>query len=240
MQIWEVARAATAAPFYFKEITFRPSTNEKVHYSDGGFGITNNPTSVAIKEINLLHGDGKLGAIVSIGTARADNDTGRQNTRGHIARVYEECTNPKNVHINVLNQKFPYYWRLNDEKGLKMELDEWKPIYFTDKPGRQTIQTMKDKFAHWVADREILDYIHNCAAELVKRRRKRAQLGDRWERFATGATMFQCQHPDCVSEDDSFRYRDQFQSHWQKEHNRNENYKEPLFTSWIYQARSES
>ncbi|KAF1977176.1 FabD/lysophospholipase-like protein [Bimuria novae-zelandiae CBS 107.79] len=237
MRICQVARAATAAPFYFKEIVFRPNgSNETVYYSDGGFGSTNNPTAVAIQEIRL-HGNGRLGAIVSIGTAKADTDSGRQSARAHVERAFDAATNPSEVHVTVLRQDHPHYWRLNDEKGLELPLDDWKPTYFTGNPGSQTMQTIKDKFAHWIADRDVIEMFNACASELVKRRRARAQLRHRWERFSTGASGFQCQDPGCSSEHENFYHRGRFLEHWQTQHDACEEFKEPLFTDWTYQAR---
>lgn len=238
MKIWQVARAATAAPFYFKEKVFSPNgSNEKVHYSDGGFGSTNNPTAVAIQEIRLHHGNDKVGAIVSIGTAKSDNDAGGQGARDHVERAFDTATNPSQVHVTVLNQDRPNYWRLNDEKGLAMPLDHWKPTY-TGKPGSHTMQTIKQKFAEWVRNRDVVDLLDKCASELVRRRRARTHLIHHWERFATGASSFKCRDQGCSSEHESFYHRGRFLEHWEEVHEQSDEFREPSFTKWSYQARS--
>ena len=246
MQIWQVARAATAAPFYFKEIVFSPNgPTSKIHYSDGGFGSNNNPTDIAINELNLLHGAGKLGVIVSIGTAKADNQGGGQSAFAHTTTAYQIATNPNVVHdfVRKQNQSYEHYWRLNDEGGLKIALDHWKPSYLTRKPGHRTIRIMRERFAIWLRENRDVDrQFDACAAELVQRRRARAQHEHLWECFATGVSKFKCKNLECRREDVKYySHRGGFEEHWRRMHSDEENaadFKEPLVTRWDYQGRS--
>ncbi|KAK7180469.1 phosphorylase superfamily protein [Paraphaeosphaeria sporulosa] len=241
MSIWQVARAATAAPFYFKELVFRPNgENSRVSYSDGGFGQTNNPTEVAIEEINLLHREGNLGVILSIGTAKADNKRGGSGARAHIEQAFETATNPKVVHHNVAKRRYPHYWRLNDESGLYISLDDWRPSYFTRQPGYRTISVIRERFSEWMQRADVVRMLDTCAAELVSRRRKRAQHEHLWERFATGISQFQCRNRECSQNDDYFAHRGTFDKHWENEHSQSEDaekLREPMVTLWEYQAR---
>jgi hypothetical protein len=240
MQIWQIARAATAAPFYFREIIFRPAgSNNKIHYSDGGFGITNNPTAVGIHEIGIQYGDDCVGAVVSIGTAKADSQSGGHNARAHVEQAFEKATNPKEVHVNVKNQKskYRYYARLNDEDGLNIPLDDWKPNRFSNKPGSKTVEHITNKFAVWLLDRKNLDQIQLCAKELVSRRIARTENRAQWERFALGIEHFVCISHDCVNE--KFTRRRWFDSHWDDTHRETDDghqYKVPRTVAWDYQA----
>ena len=245
MQIWQVARAATAAPFYFKEIVFSPNggAQSKVHYSDGGFGSTNNPTHVAIKELNLLHGANKLGVIVSLGTAKADSQVGGRTVFAHTNIAYQTATDPNVVHNIINDQDYEHYWRLNDEGGLPIKLDHWRPSYFTRNPGHKTIRIMRERFAIWLREnRDVVEKFDACAAELVQRRRARAQHEHLWESFATGRSQFKCKDYDCRREGVGFySHRGGFDKHWREMHSGNENaagYKEPLVTRWEYQEKS--
>src|SRR5205085_1147612 len=70
-QIWEVARAATAAPLYFEPLKIEiPGNTGHLLFTDGGFNYTNNPTAEGTREIEDLSGSNSIGVVVSIGTAR--------------------------------------------------------------------------------------------------------------------------------------------------------------------------
>ena len=66
LPIWQVARATSAAPTYFKEVTI-----EKQRYLDGGFGA-NNPTVEIYEEVRRMNNnnDKSTGSIISIGTGK--------------------------------------------------------------------------------------------------------------------------------------------------------------------------
>jgi predicted acylesterase/phospholipase RssA len=66
--IWQAARATSAAPSFFKEISIgTPPPGMK--YVDGGLGY-NNPSQVALNEAQRLWPTGKHFCLVSIGTGR--------------------------------------------------------------------------------------------------------------------------------------------------------------------------
>lgn len=238
MQIWQVARAATAAPLYFKEIVFKPNgSNDKIHYSDGGFGTTNNPTYVAMEEMKLLHGANKLGVILSIGTARADEQAGGQSTWAHTNTAFQSLTDPNHIHGIMSKRTDIQYCRLNDEGGLNIPLDHWKP-----KTGRETITIIRNRFSTWLwENRDLAEKFDTWAAELVRRRRIRAGNAHLWERFATGVSNFRCRNVECRQDQRYFAHRGKFEEHWRTVHRREENaakFSEPLVTEWLYQARS--
>jgi patatin-like phospholipase/acyl hydrolase len=152
MHIWQVARAATAAPMNFKEIKVHlPGRNgdQKTYFSDGGFGVTNNPTQVALIEMMILYGATNVGAIISIGTARAP-ETSSRDIFGRVRKMASVATNPETVAEWMRTENPDCYWRFNDKTGLRIELDEWKPNgLFTKKPGHETLRKIQASFDGW-------------------------------------------------------------------------------------------
>jgi hypothetical protein len=239
MEIWQVARAATAAPMYFSEIKFSPNDpHKRIYFSDGGFGHTNNPTMLGIQEIETLCGTDCVGAIVSIGTARADNKPGGRSILKRIGQSFSVATDPQTVATFVNYQQRQNCWRLNDDIGLDVELDDWKPNGLTRNPGHKTLQLIRNGFSQWERKRENRALLQECAKELVRRRRERTENKVRWYRYATGASLFRCQHPDCH---EPYVSRELFDEHWQDSHEpyeQSHRYKEPDFTAWEYRKKS--
>lgn len=245
LQIWEVARAATAAPTYFKDIKFKLRSAEgatKMYFSDGGFGQTNNPTQEGVLEIESLHGKRYVGVVVSVGTARGSKEPGGKSILRRVKQLAETATDPENVERNMRRQAHTdedfHYFRFNDPKGLGVALDEWKPNgLFTKRPGRKTLEKIKSKFYRWVQDPNSLKDINDCAKELVLRRRIRAADAPRWERYATGA-KFVCGYNACSNV--PFNDRKVFEEHLRRTHpNPDEDIKKTLgrmTRRWQYQA----
>ena len=65
--IWEVARATSAAPTYFKTVKI-----DHLKYLDGGFGGYNNPTLEIFEEVRTMSNknSGSVNLMVSVGTGR--------------------------------------------------------------------------------------------------------------------------------------------------------------------------
>lgn len=241
--IHEVARAATAAPMYFKKmlISNNKKEKEKVYYSDGGFGQTNNPTAVGIDEIRLLHAQngevGKLGAVVSVGTARAVLGDDGDSILGPVRAAFSMATNPQHIANSIQHAGLDNYWRINDTDGLDIELDEWEPKSGSD-PGHKTLTRIRNAFYKWAYDRDNVDYIRSCAKELVRRRRLRAYglVAQKWKHFAT-AVEYRCRRMACGYACFDHLYR--FQAHCEYEHaNLSETDKKdllvPEITGWTY------
>ena len=219
---WQVARAATAAPFFFEPLKLELQTGNYLDFRDGGFGYTNNPTKVGIEEIEGHYGDNSVGVIVSVGTARKDKkprDTGIFSISSKLRDIASKATDPEKVH-NDLEDNTKYhelYYRFNNPGSLDVEMDEWKPKggLFTKQPtGSTTIKTMEENFAQWIGEGANLDLLRECAEQLVHRRRVRSTDKARWERYATGAE-FTCRRK-CGSE---WCNRDQFKQHLMSAHN---------------------
>ncbi|MCJ1359612.1 MAG: hypothetical protein MMC33_009614 [Icmadophila ericetorum] len=219
-EIWEVARAATAAPFYFRPLVIE-NGSEKIEFIDGGFSETNNPTKQGLLDIREEHGKDTINIVVSVGTARCNKAPGR----GRFFRLVEfaedaveKVTNPEAVHEEVADwagdkvNGFTYY-RFNEPGALNINLDEWEPKrgLFQKRPGSKSIKTMDDAFAKWSSKRETHRDFEACARALVNCRRERASTCKAsWETFATGAT-FTCRIKGCKRR--ASTNRDEFREH---------------------------
>ena len=224
-EIWEVARAATATPFYFEPLSIRiPRSEAYMLFTDGGFDTTNNPTKEGIHEIVSMHGRNSVGVVVSIGTARRDERAEENGLLSVIPRIrgfVQNATNPEVIHDEVGHMshpdKFPYY-RLNDPGSMKVELDEWEPkrgMFKHRATGSGTIRTIKDTFNTWAGRPEIVTELQECAVKLVERRRARSLNGTKWERYATCA-RFTCQLRACNI--GAFTNEDDFRNHLRGHH----------------------
>ncbi|KAL8700206.1 MAG: hypothetical protein Q9201_005575 [Fulgogasparrea decipioides] len=138
--ILEVARATSAAPGYFKEVTI-----DGLKYLDGGFGA-NNPCLEIFREVRYLNNHDKrcIGCVMSIGTGKNDekriqSKTGfREALKTGLGKFirYENfarkwASDSEAPHETMMdqwgdsNQSFKYF-RLNVDEGLaRMKLDEW-------------------------------------------------------------------------------------------------------------------
>ena len=228
-EIWQVARAATAAPFYFEPLKVEKNgASGHIRFTDGGFSHTNNPTRRGQLEIEDIHGSDSIGIVVSVGTARKT----RENKSSPWLQFFNmaqrkmkdwvhEMTDPEVVHEDMQHERdkqdFLYY-RLNDEEGLDVELDSWEPkqSLFTKDAGSETIETMRNAFAHWAIKAETQHQLRECAETLVECRRKRMRT-PKWERFATGA-RYRCRRHRCQRDLEDFYDRKKFQDHL-REHN---------------------
>ena len=227
LEIWQVARAATAANFYFEPLRIENARFGGFdEFTDGGFGQANNPTRTGVKEIEDLHGLSSIGIVVSVGTARKLKEDAKKanffSTIPNSAREFADtATDPEIVH-NQMQQDhnrdnaYPYY-RLNHPGGLQTELDEWEPKrkYFNKKDGgTRTIKDIETAFAKWAANPDNIEQLQGCATALVGCRRER-KVTEKWERYATGS-FFKCRATGCKSGD--FLHCHEFENHHRERH----------------------
>ena len=227
LEVWQVARAATAARFYFEPLKIENAVGGFATFEDGGFGRANNPTRTGKQEIEDLNGKSSVGIVVSVGTARKQQKDAKKatffSTIPNAAREFAATvTDPEDIHQDmqrdVNSKQFPYY-RLNDPGGLQTELDEWEPkrkMYNEKQGGAKTIANMQSAFDKWAAKLDNIEQLQKCAAALVARRKGRSlpASASRWERYATGS-HFICRQR-CVLGD--FNDRDEFSRHLQESH----------------------
>ena len=216
LEVWQVARAATAADFYF-----RPMVVGNMSLTDSGFGSTNNPTREAILEMDRIKSIKSVKTVVSVGTARKDQKA-KKNIIAWTKGMVNRHANPEAVHgqVELLRTREGFdYFRLNDHDGnLDVALDEWEPGNIKSRlsskaPGHKTKLAIETAWNKWLTDGDNLDELRRCAATLVEHRRKRTDSRPRWERFATCVEFF-C--PECPTRD-AFYNRDEFRDHC-KEH----------------------
>jgi hypothetical protein len=107
--IWQVARATSAAPTYFNDITI-----DDHKFLDGGFG-TNNPAEEIYREVCLMNGNNKssVGLLVSIGTGQSKVSRFATAT-GSLSKYFtffkavkRMATNGENVHLRMQNDNLP-------------------------------------------------------------------------------------------------------------------------------------
>ena len=223
-QIWEVARAATAAKFFFEPLKIPIlGSPENILFEDGGFSVANNPTLLGTQELEDLYGRDSLGIIVSVGTARKDESKEKKSFYKTIPRATKKfaakATDPEAAHKSMKRKAkeaagsdFSYH-RLNDPGKLEIELDEWEPRKTGSNrvSGSTTLNKIETAFNEWAAAEEVGDQLRSCAAALVKCRRSRLKDEDKWERFATGARFTCLARGRC--EADEFLSRTAFHEH---------------------------
>ncbi|KAK8178666.1 acyl transferase/acyl hydrolase/lysophospholipase [Phyllosticta citribraziliensis] len=147
LHIWEVTRATSAAPFYFK-ILEADIHGEIMGFKDGGIR-ENNPAGAAWSEFVSLYGENRDPALLlSIGTGRPDETRdgfatawpGPLGTSDLMKKMAEKFAVFKNLLIKytegeeqhramvrIAKGENTWYKRLNVDTGLeKMKLDNWE------------------------------------------------------------------------------------------------------------------
>ena len=141
IDIWEAARATTAAPLYFKPMTITNSDGLPRRFIDGAIGC-NNPSERLLEEADLLYGKRrKLGCVVSLGTGDKPQElretaSGIQGTLSwglSLALVMKEITvDCEETHARVKKkfENFPHaYFRFNVAGGaVDIKLEDWDKI----------------------------------------------------------------------------------------------------------------
>lgn len=222
-EIWEVARAATAAKWVFKPLEIKlPGSRGHVVFRDGGLGPANNPSQEAFYELEDLYGANAIGIAVSVGTARKEQNL-KPNFFNSVPGAAKEfatsVTDPENIHRSI-HKKFESdgvpYFRINDPGMLGIEMDEWKPrrTFRRSISGSKTLTTIENAFNAWIAEPDNQKLLRRCATRLVRSRQARMHTA-KWERFATGA-RFVCRARRCDSPD--FLDRQSFANHLAEEH----------------------
>ncbi|KAI9659137.1 MAG: hypothetical protein M1821_002097 [Bathelium mastoideum] len=130
-EIWKIARATSAAPRYFSNITIGDRT-----FRDGGMGA-NNPSFLALKEVRQMHAQNPR-LLLSIGTGRPSDKGETPHNAGYVqdwgnvvSLLGQLATESERTHqdVHVLCKALGIaYTRQNVESALKdIKLDEWKP-----------------------------------------------------------------------------------------------------------------
>ena len=204
VQIWQAARATSAAPSYFEPIKINDAT-----YVDGGFTF-NNPSREIIREVLSMHNnaDDCINCLVSIGTGRPRKPKdhffkpGRRNlihTFNTVKKAaYDSESTEEDTESFSLARDIPYF-RLNVE-AVSWKLNDQNPDV-----QEQEIHTELEK-------KDVTTNIQFFAGQLVRQRRERAKDTQRWRRFTLGSFFV------CPFESRRFNLPREFALHLQHDH----------------------
>ena len=194
-KIWEVVRAATAAPTYFAPMNLGKGT-EANEYIDAGFG-TYNPSLEAYYSVRGVSGKAPQ-MVLSVGSGAHRRlrpqstivNTFRTSSTGFQAKYADKA----HLELSELESKkeLNYYARLNVEEGIgDMKLDEWQ-----GKHGRDTLMQIVEKTEDYLRLHSVKKSIVETARILVETRRARAfdPDSDHWERFCHGVVKEDVHH----------------------------------------------
>lgn len=210
--IWEVARASSAAPSYFKSIRL-----SQARYYDAALNL-NNPSWEVLNEVNLLakNSQDAVDLLLSIGggNAKANNPRAKFGNDSLLQNLTEISDA---VHRKVgyeSTQQLFHYYRFDVKDGLqKVRLNEWKP----KQSGSITLKRIHEATSRYLKQPKVSDLIRECAKKLVELRTQRAQTM-RWERFATGI-RYKCPLDDCpISRTHRFNTRNDLMDHLRMQH----------------------
>lgn len=211
--IWQVARATSGVPTYFKSIHMF-----EARYYDAATNL-NNPSWEVVREVSLLAKESHdaIDLLLSIGGGNAKGNSPK--LRFGTGSLLQELTDISDVvHDKVTSeseaQGFDYF-RFDVKEGLQaVRMSEWRP-----KPsGEITLEKIERATKSYLKQEDIGALIQRCAAYLVDKRTQRAQTM-RWERFATG-TQYRCPlAADCPTPKAKFNTRNDLMDHLRTKHN---------------------
>lgn len=238
LPIWQVARATSAAPNYFRPIEINKGSGtdprDRIRFKDGGFG-TNNPTKEAYYDIAIKHGGRtKIGLVISIGTGItplslfARKPGNLNNTIANIRAATKLPSRTLKAHEDMLHltendgeEPFPYYRFEGGEFLGEIALDEWKSHRFTKLTGHRpergykTIRKIEVGTAAYLQQSEVQRDLAACARLLVRRRRLRTRDVSKWDRYAS-ASHYECHLEDC--EASRIKTSQQYEDHIKNDH----------------------
>jgi len=137
LPIFQVARATSAAPNYFRPITIETENGkEKVRFKDGGFG-SNNPSEQIYRDVVHVNSTQNVGPFVSIGAGttpmhrfsrqKSNFSDAMANAKAalkHVSRTYETHERMLDHSRERDQEKFPYYRFDGGDRLGEVKLDE--------------------------------------------------------------------------------------------------------------------
>ncbi|KAL8791757.1 MAG: hypothetical protein Q9195_005633 [Heterodermia aff. obscurata] len=183
LPIWAVAKATSAAPFYFDPVHI-----DNKRFVDGGLGC-NNPSLEACNEVSTMHhqhSDSKdtssaspVSLFLSIGSGLKTSQkqpTGflkEYRSMIYLLRSIATDTEDRESLVRSLsvNHHFPYF-RFNVDKGVgELKIDEWK----RPKKGREseTLTLIRAATREYLDREDTQHDLEDCAQLLIKLRRLR-------------------------------------------------------------------
>ena len=236
LPIWQVARATSAAPTYFRPIKIeRGNMRGSVTFKDGGFG-SNNPSEEAYNDIIDKHGgrSQSMGPFVSIGTGippfnlfsekKGNFNNAITNFTAAVklpSRTVGVDQRMERLSVHDNKEHFPYFRFDGGERLGEVALDEWKSHRFTrltgkDKnPGSITLEKIFVATAAYLAEPMVQRRLTECAKILVRRRRLRMRDSSEWDRYAS-FSYYDCNVEGCDRQRSS--KAQEFREHLRKFH----------------------
>ena len=222
--IWQVARAATAAPMYFAPITLREGIEAGVYYSSAL--VETNPSSEGYVSVRQASGNGPA-SVISIGSGANtvhEMGQGRRSTTTNIARYrqllqYSGLLRPRtanNVHLEMRHrqstQGLNFYNRFNVEVGIAfIRQNLWYGNH-----GNKTLKYIRKVTESYLSSETVKKEITEAARVLVETRRARATT-DHWEYFCHGVE-YVCTMTRCPDSSKVYRKRDELRRHLEDFH----------------------
>lgn len=199
--IWQVARATTAAPTYFK-----PLFLGKEKFLDGGFGDANNPTWHAYCEVGQMNGNDPeaVALTVSIGTGKADRVPPVARRGSGLVGRYKAivkysaaaATDSEKTHRKMdflAKQTGHHYERFNVDGGLgDVDLGEWK----VRRGENQTFVKIRQQTRAYLNQNDTKKRLRRVAEILVKNRQERSKTPE-WNIVSTGH-RYRCTVDGCL------------------------------------------
>lgn len=176
-QIWEAARATSAAPTYFA-----PTIIDQHSFIDGGFG-SNNPSLVGFKEIQSIFRTVApqevlpKPLIVSIGSGILKNENiSKSSSRTATAKITDigrsliTDTQKANADLKAIADLQIEYFRFEVESGLEdIAFDTWKVDKQNERVNFVTLETIKQATYEYLSRKEVVEALEECARLLVYR-----------------------------------------------------------------------
>ena len=220
--IWQVARATSACPPYFKSMALEGKKNEDYRFVDGGLGA-NNPSEEAWGSVRQLNQDrlDTVQVLLSVGTghrigSKRCPDTFYNKMRSLFDTAKDFVTDTFRVHESVMKQMRSngHYCRLTARGIEKIKLDTCE-----GKGGEETFALMRKETDAYLKTADVKTEIQECARKLVAIRRARSGSWDldRWERYCYGVE-YACSLGDCNYSEKRFK-RQKLHQHMNESHN---------------------
>lgn len=206
LPIWQIARATSAAPTYFRPIKIRRGNLPGfVTFKDGGFG-SNNPSEEAYNDVVHKHGgtSKNMGPFISIGTGIpaielfSKKKGNVYNAVANIKAAFKLPARTIGVHrrmerlsMHDNKKRFPYFRFDGGERLGEIALDEWKSHKFTRLSGKDnqsgsiTLERLYVATAAYLQEPKVQQDLTECAMILVRRRQLRMRDSSEWDRYAS-------------------------------------------------------
>jgi hypothetical protein len=203
VEIWQVVRAATAAPLYFSPQKIGGSS-----YLDIATSI-NNPAHVAFSEVSQLHeGPQSIALNMSIGCGSPGSTSRTTSVIDHAVGIFSDSEKRHEEMVRTSKTLNVPYERFNVGNGLaNIDTRDWKsktPVFSSSKPINETLERIKAATSAYLAVTEVKERLMAVARILVKERRERAKDSGSWNNAVAEVIMYRCPVEGCTNSEPEF------------------------------------